>query len=255
MITEVLQSLGLSPKEMAVYTAIFENGKLTPARIAKITNLHRTTVYGLCHELEQKGFVHVDESKGLIYVSPIAPDDLAKIAKRERHAIAQKEELIDELAKLLKEQPQSKTYAIPKVKFVEGEQKVEEYLFAQTPTWFKNAHEYDGTFVGFQDHSFVEHEPYRKWVEWCTKRSDFVDTRLLSNDTEVEGAISKDKLRARTVKFWGEVTDFSASQWITGDYSIMVITRQKPHYLVEMRDAVYTSNMRKFFLGLWNSLP
>lgn len=255
MITEVLQSLGLSPKEIAVYTAVFENGKLTPARIAKITGLHRTTVYGLCHELEQKGFVQVDESKGLIYVSPIAPDDLAKIAKRERHAIAQKEELIDDLAKLLKEQPQSKTYAIPKVKFVEGEQKVEEYLYAQGPTWFKSAHAYDGTCVGFQDHSFVEHGPYRTWVEWCTKRTDFVDTRLLSNDTDVEHEIKQSKLRARTVKFWQEVSDFSASQWIMGDYSIMVITRQKPHYLVEMRDAVYTSNMRKFFLGVFNSLP
>ena len=255
MIVDVLQSLGLSPKEIAVYTAVFESGKLTPARISKLTNLHRTTVYGLCHELEEIGFVQVDESKGLIYVSPIPPEDLNKIAKRERHAIAQKEELIDELSKLLREVPQSKSYTIPKIKFIEGENKVEEYLYAQAPTWFKNAHEYDGTCVGFQDHSFVEHEPYRKWVEWCTTRSDFVDTRLLSNDTDIERSIKENKLRARTVKFWREVTDFSASQWIIGDYSIMVVTRQKPHYLVELRDAVYTTNMRKFFLGLWNSLP
>lgn len=49
-------------------------------------------------------------------------------------------------------------------------------------------------------------------------------------------------------------SNFTVSQWILGDYSVMAQTRSRPHYLVEMHDAVYATNMRELFKNLWEEV-
>ena len=39
--------------------------------------------------------------------------------------------------------------------------------------------------------------------------------------------------------------------WIVGDYIIMIQTLEKPFYLVEIKDAVLSHNMREVFKKLW----
>lgn len=255
MLEQELTALGFSDKERRVYSTLIEVGKATPARLAAQTGIRRPTVYSVLDDLVARGYVVVDSTKKILLYSPTPPDELGKIVKRARYELSKQEELVETLAQSLKSLPGSRTYSVPKLKFIEGTDEVEKYLYAQTPTWFKSAHAYDGACLGFQDDSFVAHEPYRSWIRWCTERADHVDTRLLSNNTDTEKEMGSKKLRDRTIKFWGNVADFSATQWIMGDYSVLLMTREKPHYLVEMHDAVYTSNMRKFFLGVFNSLP
>ena len=254
MLEPELAALGFSEKEQHVYTTLVSTGKATPARIAAQTGIRRPTVYAVLDDLVTRGFVTADGTKKILYYSPTPPQDLGKIAKRARFELAKEEEQVALLAAALKQLPQSKTYAVPRLTFIEGAEQVEKYLYTQTPTWFQSAGARDGTCLGFQDDTFVAHEPYRAWIRWCTERADHVETRLLSNNTEVEKEVGKKKLPARTIKFWGEVDNFSATQWIMGDYSVMLMTREKPHYLVELHDAVYADNMRKLFKNLWEEI-
>jgi len=56
------------------------------------------------------------------------------------------------------------------------------------------------------------------------------------------------------MKFWNEPSKFTATTWIAGDYLVMIITNQRPHYLVEIYDATLAHNMREVFKGLWKKV-
>ncbi|NQS89510.1 TrmB family transcriptional regulator, partial [Patescibacteria group bacterium] len=45
MIQELLKQLGFKEKEIAVYIAVLQKGKVSPAEVAKTTGINRTTVY------------------------------------------------------------------------------------------------------------------------------------------------------------------------------------------------------------------
>lgn len=254
MVQETLKELGLSEKEIIVFRVVLEYGKLSPARISALTDINRTTVYAVAKDLVQKGFFLEDSLKGAIYYTPTPPKDLVKVAKKERQALINKELLLEELAKEVKETPRSKTYAIPKVKFIEGEDKIEEFLYEANHLWMKN-YPQGTTWWGFQDHTFVEHKPYLEWIDWQWKHMPKnIDLKLLSNDTQPEQSIPREKYPRRNIKFWKKSFNFTTSQWIVGDYSIMIQTREKPHYLVETYDAVYAQNMRELFKNLWDEV-
>jgi hypothetical protein len=54
------------------------------------------------------------------------------------------------------------------------------------------------------------------------------------------------------IKFWKKDFNFTATNGILGDYVILVMTKQRPHYIVEIHDAVYAENMRQVFRNLWD---
>jgi len=58
----------------------------------------------------------------------------------------------------------------------------------------------------------------------------------------------------RKMKFWSDAKQFTASTWVCGDYVIMIVTNQQPHYLVEIYDATFAHNMREVFKGLWKKV-
>lgn len=246
--------LGLSDNQKALYRAILETGKSTPARLSTLTGINRTTVYAVCKELVQKGFVQEDSLKGVTYYYPTPPKELVKITKRERQVLIEKELAIQELAKSIQDMPQSKSYAVPKIRFIEHEDAVIDFLYERTRSWLTSG-EQPATWYGFLDGTFTAHEPYSKWIDWCweQKESEFTELKMLSNETPSELATSARHER-RHVKYLKNKIDFTATQWILGDYSVTVVSRQRPHYLVELHDAVYADNMRKLFKNLWEEI-
>jgi sugar-specific transcriptional regulator TrmB len=60
MENELLNRLGFSDKEITVYTAILRYGKISPASLAKLTKLNRTTVYSVAKELIKQGVIAED---------------------------------------------------------------------------------------------------------------------------------------------------------------------------------------------------
>lgn len=252
MIEDVLSSLRLSDKEVGVYKALLETGKATAVRISTETGINRTTVYAVCKELVGKGYVQEDNTKKIIYYLPTPPKELLKITKRERQALIDKELAIGELAKTITDLPQSKSYVVPKIRFVEHEDKVLEYLYDNTDKWYGALPPQGREWYGFQDHTFVEYEPYLKWIDWHWKSSPDSNLYLLTNNSDAEKKLVDAPYPNRNIKFWNKGFDFTESQWIVGDFSILLMTRQKPHYLVELHDAVYADNMRKLFKELWD---
>jgi hypothetical protein len=108
------------------------------------------------------------------------------------------------------------------------------------------------TWWGFQDHSFVELEKYRKWILWYWSRSEEdMDLKLFTNQSSIEEEMKEKNISRRKLKLWtGD--NFTSTQWILGEYIVSIMTRGKLHYLVQIRDRVLADSMRNLAKNLWN---
>ncbi len=60
MIEEILKKLDFNDKEIQIYLAILQHGKMTPSAVSKVTKINRTTVYSTAKELVKKGVMKED---------------------------------------------------------------------------------------------------------------------------------------------------------------------------------------------------
>ena len=75
--------------------------------------------------------------------------------------------------------------------------------------------------------------------------------KLLTNESTIEEKMRQKKIERRQMKFWKHENPFSASMWVCGEYLVMVVTKTRPHYLVEIHDAILCQNMAGVFTTLW----
>jgi len=252
MIDQILKKLGLNDKEIRVYLTILEYGKILPARVAQITKINRTTVYATAKELLKKGVITEDIGEKSTYYVALPPEDLNQLITKEKSKLKEKEKLIKEAILELEILPKAKTYSIPKIRFID-EIDVKDFLYKQTPIWIESMKKTNSTWWGFQDHTFVEQ--HQEWIDWLWKYApQEIDLKLITNSSKIEREMTKKKIARRNIRFWKKDFKFTASQWIIGDYLIMIVTRQKPHYLVEIHDPVFAENMRELFRNLWEEI-
>lgn len=253
MIEETLKKLGFSDKEIQVYLAILENGKILPATVATITHIKRPTVYAIGKELLKRGIITQDlEGTGGYFVA-LPPQHLNSIVEKEEKAIAEKKKIVKEAIAGLENVPKSKSYSVPKMRFID-EYNIKDFLYRQVPIWDESmVRSGDFTWWGFQDHTILETKEYVEWIDWYWSRaSDKMHLKLISNDAEIEAKMKARNYPRREIKFWRKDFRFTATNFIMGDYSVFMMTQHRPHYLVEIHDAVYAENMREVFKNLWN---
>jgi len=248
MIHELLQKLGLSNKEIEVYSALFEQGKTTPARLSKATNINRSTVYAVLEQLKEKGLIIEDTTSKIKYVSLASSENVEEMFQSQQEQLKEKKKIAAQLAEELEKMPQSKTYSIPKIRFVE-ENDVEEFLYKQMNKWNESAN--DKTCWGFQDKSFAKNFP--NWIKWAAEKYR-MKIHLLSNESDIEEKLKKEYANERGTRFWGEQMEFTSSTWIMGNYLVMIVTHQHPFYLVEINDGVLAHNMREVFKKIWKEV-
>jgi len=253
MINQLLSDLGFSEKEIAVYLCILKNGKVTPANIARLTKINRTTVYAVAKELLKRGVVAEDLASKTGHLLALPPSDLSQLAIREEQALAKKRETIAKAVDELEELTKEVRYSIPKVTFV-TEEDLSSYLYKQTPVWNKEIASSDGIWWGFQDHSLVEQ--YQEWIGDYWKRPDSagVSLRILSNQSEIEQDMRERGYQQRNIRFWKGSSEFTSSIWVNGSYIVMIYTRNRPHYLVEIHDKFMAQNLRGLFKGIWETM-
>jgi sugar-specific transcriptional regulator TrmB len=249
MLEKEFQALGLNENEREVYLAVFRAGKASPARIAKETAINRTTVYSISRKLMGLGLIGEDVSAKVAYLYAEKPSALEHIFAKEAAALKHKQELAKTVAEQLATLPSGKAYSVPHIKFVE-EADLTDYLYKEYARWAASGTKNDNTWWGYHDHSFSER--YREWIHWNWKQSPFdTQVRFLVNAEAVEAEIS-DAHESREIKVLPDESQFDSSTWVIGDYVIMVQSRERPHYLVEIHDAIFARNQRQLFKTLWS---
>ena len=247
----LLAALGLNARETAVYRAVLKNGEIDPASLAKTTGIKRTSAYAIARALVEKGLLVEDSTKRPRVFLPASPKEVEHIVSEERKRLDVREGLYKELAGELSHAQSAKTYPVPQIRFVESE-KIERFLYAESPKWIESLLNEDGTWWGFQDHTLVEH--FKKWIDWQWKQEPELQAVKLLSNKSVSELRMKGKYPNRTVKFWNKAGNFISTTWVAGDYVVMINTRTQPFYLVEIHDATFAHDQREVFKNLWNLL-
>lgn len=253
MDTELLASLGLSEGEMRLYKAVLRAGEITPAALAKAAGMKRTTAYSAARGLVEKGLLIEDASRRPRVFAPAAPEDLALAIEVEKKRSAERQELLKKLSDSVSLRNAEKDYPVPKIRFIE-EGKLNEFFRQAMPLWNKSMLETgEHVFWGFQDATLVEHyeEQLHHW--WKISPEEF-STKILTNLGGAEKRMIG-KYERRGIKYWGEATNFISSTWITGDYVILLNTRQRPHYAIEIHSRLLAHDQREVFRNLWPLVP
>ncbi|HEY4515286.1 MAG TPA: helix-turn-helix domain-containing protein [Candidatus Paceibacterota bacterium] len=249
MIEELLNQLGLSQNEVAVYLSVVKKGKTLPTFVSKETGIKRTTVYGVINTLIAKGLLIENPSKNGKYIQVLSPNNISKLIQKEEHDLSVKRKVVQEATKILEEIYSTKTFAPPKIRFVE-EKNLEQFFRDRTPTWHASVLKKGGKWWGFQDKRALEQ--YEEITDWAWKVApEGVELRMISNESPAEKKLqqSTDK---RQIKYWDKQTDFTASTWVGGDYVIFVVVNEKPHYVIELFDALIAHNLREYFKNTWD---
>ena len=252
MIQTLLQELGFTEKEADVYLTILQQGKINHADLSKLTNINRTTVYAIVKELIKHGVVYEDIGSNTTYVLARPPQQLRIIVDKEKAHIYQKEKIVSEAVKELERITKDTRYSIPKMVFID-EDRLRHYTRSRWKTWNDSIMSRDGSWWGFQDHTWVEH--FAEEIAWFWKKvaDPNLQLRLLTNHAQVEVGMGK-KYPRRHMKFWPYSQHFTGTTWVAGDYLVMVFTKQHPFYLIEIYDAVMAQNMRQLFKGIWEGV-
>ena len=250
MISDLLKQLGFGDKEVVVYLALLQHSRLTPASLAKITNLNRTTVYSTAKELVGKGVIAEDLGSSTMYLVAKSPQDLTHLVQKEEQQLHEKRTIIKNAVAELQTIAKPSQYTTPKIVF-KAQDEVSDHLYQQTPVWDKSILEYDGTWWGFQDHTFVQH--YEQWIDWYWEKGSDPRTKLKLLSNEAAEQIKKKKFERRQINFWDQSHNFQATTWVLGDFVVMIVTNQKPHYLVEVHDKILAHDLREVFKGIWHT--
>lgn len=249
---ELFRKLGMNNNERDVYLSVIRAGKISANHVAKETGINRTTVYSIAKKLEKMGVLAFDFGQKIGYLVAVPPENLVTIFEKEEKKVAEKKQSAIELAKELSNLTHNKHYFVPRIRFVE-ENDLEEYLYAAYPRWEESARNSDNVWWGFEDDAFPA--CYEKWIEWGWHRpSEGLRVELFFNEAPIEKQLTR-KYSGRKMKILPNQSSFDSIFWIAGEYMIMVQTRSRPHYLVEIHDPVLARNQRELFKGLWALVP
>ena len=252
MIENAFQRLGFSGKEQDVYLAIADLGKTSATILSKKTKIPRATLYAVLDGLIEKGVISREQKGGSSNFLVNSPNVFVRLVEQEKEEVQAKEKAALDLVDFLTPYLKSTHYSIPKLQIFEGKQNIENMLYDYLPRW-RESYALTGSYTlwGYQDPTFVE-----SYIEWHHYMWETRDPRekicLFSNSGNVEKEL-RHKIGQREVRPLPEGTRFSSSIWIYGDYIVMGVTRQKPHYAVQMHDSVFAANLRTIFELLWKA--
>ncbi|MES2225547.1 MAG: helix-turn-helix domain-containing protein [Patescibacteria group bacterium] len=245
----LLASLGLSDSEMRLYKAVLTAKELSPPELARKTGIKRTTAYSMARGLVEKGLLIEDSSRRPRVFKASTPEDIALVMETEKKHSEGRQELLRKLSENVAMANAEVEYPVPRIKFIE-ESKIDQYFRQAFPFWIesmKDSGEYG--FWGYQDATLVAHfeDQLHHWWKISPPESHVY---LLTNLTGSERKL-KDQYPQRHMKYWGEATDFISSTWIAGDYIIIINTRSRPFYVIEIHSRSLAHDQREVFRNLW----
>ena len=88
----VLEPLDLNKNELALYKAVLLSGQMTPAEVAKVTNLKRTTAYNVARSLVEKGLLIEDATRRPAVFSLADAEQVLTQIEKEKKLLLERED-------------------------------------------------------------------------------------------------------------------------------------------------------------------
>jgi sugar-specific transcriptional regulator TrmB len=249
MLEQAFAKLGLNENEREVYLAVLKAGKISYARVSKVTGINRTTVYSITNKLSKLGLITESSGEKISYLATEGAETLERMVEKEEERLREKKKAAQELVRDLANYRTGQNYSVPTIKFVE-EMDLSDCLHRRYARWNASGLKYDNAWRGYHDPSFTD--AYGEWIDWCWEQGPH-HVYFFTNSAQTEKKM-KEKHPDREIKVLPGEDNFDSSLWVIGDYIIMVQSREHPHYLVEIHDSVLARNQRQLFQKLWNAI-
>lgn len=249
-----LRQLGLGEKEVAIYLLLAETGRTTAQPLARSSHLPRATVYFTLESLQEKGLVAAEKKKGTTFFSLTTPQALVRLLEREQEAAQQQlqlaKQLLPQLIPLLGEHRAK----IPKLRYIEGKDAIVRWLEESEEDWYRSLLERDATWWGFDDSALFQ--SYQSWFEGMWKRhqrirQDTINVRVFSDAPKAVRDELHHRFPRTLLRPLPSGYEFSSTFWLVGDFLVLIVAHDRPHYAFQIRDSVLAQNIRVIFRLLW----
>lgn len=249
MLDKQLEAFGFSKQQTAILIAVLEQGPISAKAVARTTALPASTAYLELRKFLAQGILRRTEQRGAVFYSFGDPRAFLGLVERSQAELQQRVGIARTIADLLSHAAQGSAQ-IPKIRFVSGKREVEHFLYERLPVWRKSLYagvEY--TWWGYQDEEFIP--LYRRWLEhvWSTTGSD-EQVRLFSNEKYFREE-PKRKIPGRIIRPVPAGFSLGSTLWLNGAYLIMVTSRSKQHYALEVCDETFSENLKAIFKLAW----
>lgn len=254
-ITEILEHMGLSSKEVAVFLALARGGPMTAHGVARKSGVTRTHVYDIAEELVTRGLVTVLKGSGAKKYEAIDHQGLLAYLSRKESEVKALQKQVGEAASAfnaLREHREQRT----KIKFYEGVEglrtvylEIKADLSAQAGkkemvTWWPTGALEKAIPDFFENSRFID-------MPGFIKRDIFDDPQSAQKyiDAYKRGPTTY------SYKFWPkERGQFPTDMVVWGSKVAITDVRGAPAGIV-VDNAAYADAMRLLFDQMWNSLP
>lgn len=233
---KVLQSIGLSQKEVEIYLTLLRHGVLGASQVAEKTGIYRPNVYDNLESLIEKGivsFLVVDGVKKFKAEEPSILDDFFK----EKYERLQK--IIPDLEKV-----SSKKEEAISVTVYRGKHALRKVLENN----FNLLKKYGGVHMamGVDDKKYVEVEPvyFRQFIKLLEENG--IKERMISRENETFFAGGK----ISEYKFIPEEF-FNPNPTHIAHDTVSIIFYSKPLYTIVIKNKEVADSYKKYFNMLW----
>src|SRR3989338_55015 len=220
MLKEDLKKIGFSEKEVMVYLAVLEHGRLSYTDLSQKTGLNRTTTYSVTKELLARGILEEDLATPVKDVVAALPEALLAMTAREEARLQEKKALVEKAIADVRAMPAVSGYVAPAIAFI-PEDRIAAHLRQRNDAWNTGVLASDKIWWGFQDVTFVA--AYGDWIEWYWQRApEDVTLRLFSNDESIEREMQTRTPARRAIRFWKGEQAFTGTLWVIGDTVVTI---------------------------------
>lgn len=237
-IQRVIQELGYSPHETAVYVASLALGGAAISDIASKAHLPRTSVQTIIYALREKGLMHYFiEGRRRVWIAENPEALLVRLKERE----AGLKVIMPELQSLRREtgaKPTVKTFSgLAEVRLIMDDMLQTRHHILAIMAWDE--------WVAFFGREFLDDFVERRWRR-------FLKIRLLTSSSELSRELkAKDEKELRDTRFLSPNARINNSNFIYGNKTAIISLNVKRPVGILIEDADINNTMTVLFEALW----
>lgn len=256
MLEQTLTSIGLSPKEAAMYLVLLETGMQPTSILARKAGFNRGTAYVILHELLAKGLATKSTRRKRQYFAPLEPQHLLRfLYHREKELQSQKLRAQAIMGSLLAlRRPLAEQ---PKIEFFEGPEGARAVLESTLASQEKHLR----AFLSIADVlAFVGSDAFDEYTERRIAdgytlhaiRTLEKDKQAFAKDPRSRRYVTNTRER-REIRYAPEELAFPMTMYMF-DNKLAVISSEQENFAVIIESREFAEMQKKLFELLWRSL-
>ena len=241
-----LLQLKFTPKEVAVYLALLEEGASTVQDISRASGVNRVSVYSALDELKQKGLVAESrKGKKKLFVAE-DPENLERVVMRKKEESRMEENLLQNTILPMLRAIDTNQENKPQIKFFEGADGItkvfDEYIIRSHDVINCGSYE---TAIGV-----VSEEDELDYFQNIQEKKIFY--RMILEDTTLNRKFARASRGIAHTKFLPEETNISADVVISGNVTALISYERKTATVIE--DASIAAAIKMQLDFMWERL-